>query len=233
MGRIASFHLVRERPWRGAAAMARLATDRPRLARVDGLAWSRLLGTGRGSVTTPGADLRRTALFAVWQSEEALDEFLATHPLARRWNAAEEAYSVRLRSLGGHGSWGGHDVLDGITPGDGAGAVAVLTRAVVRRARWRTFARATHPVDAALHRADGLLAVCGIGEAPVGRQATFSLWRSWAAARTFAYAREAHRDVVARTRAEGWYGEELFARLEPYGSTGAWDGVDPLRTGSS
>src|SRR4029078_4794833 len=88
------------------------------LGRVGGLAWTRLLGTGRGSATTPGADLRRTALVAVWQSEEALSESPASHPPARRWAAAEEAYSVRLRSLGGHGSWGGHDVLDGITPGD-------------------------------------------------------------------------------------------------------------------
>jgi hypothetical protein len=228
MGRIASFHLVRERPWRGAGAMARLATDRPRLARVEGLAWFRLLGTGRGSATTPGADLRRTALFALWDDEHALDRFLAAHPIARRWTEAEEAYGVRLRSLGGHGSWGGRDPLEAMVPGDGAGPVAVVTRAVVRPTHWRTFARATHPVDLELRGTDGLLAVCGIGEAPVGRQATFSLWRSWAAASTFAYAGDAHRDVVARTRAEGWYGEELFARFQPYGSTGTWDGVDPL-----
>jgi hypothetical protein len=228
MSRIASFHLVRERPWRGVQAMARLATDRPRLAKVDGLVWYRLLGTGRGGATTPGVDLRRTALFALWQDEPSLERFLAEHPIARRWAQAEEAYGVRLRSLGGHGTWAGHDVLGAMEAGEGAGNVAVLTRAVVRRAHWRTFAGATHPVDASLHDADGLLAVCGIGEAPLGRQATFSLWRSWADASAFAYAGAAHRDVVGRTRAEGWYGEELFARFQPYGSTGTWDGVDPL-----
>ena len=229
MGRIASFHLVSERAWRAPVAMARLGTDRPRLARAPGLVFWRLLGTGRGHDTGPGVDPRRTAMFAVWEDEAALDAFLALSAIGRRWSDIDAAWHVRLRLLGGHGSWRGVDPLEGLDAGTAGGPVAIVTRADVRPSAWRTFGRAGRAVDDELHRADGLIDVVGIGEAPIGRLATFSLWESLAAARQFAYSMPDHVAVVRRTRAEGWYSEELFARFEPFGSTGQWNGRDPLR----
>ena len=228
MTRIASFHLVRERPWRSPLAMARLGTDRLRLPRVDGLVFWRLLGTGRGDDTGPSADARRTALFAVWDDEAALDRFLDESPIARRWSRGDEDWHVRLRGVGGHGTWRGVDPLAGLERGSADGPVAIITRADVHRRSWRAFRSAGPPVNDELRRAEGLLAVVGIGEAPVGRLGTFSLWRSMADARRFATAMPEHRAVVARTRREDWYGEELFARFEPYGSSGSWTGRDPL-----
>jgi len=230
MGRVASFHLIREPLWKSPIAMARLGSDRPRLNRVEGLAFWRLLGTGRGDNTGSGADTARTALFAVWENEVSLDHFLAAHHIARRWNGAEEHWSVRLRGLGGHGNWRGFDPLSGLDEGRGDGPIAIVTRARVRPRAWREFAAASRRVDRELHAADGLIDVVGIGEAPLGRLATFSLWESRAAARAFAYAMPDHVDVVRRTRAEDWYTEELFARFEPYVTSGSWDGRDPLRS---
>jgi hypothetical protein len=226
MAGIASFHLTRHR--RAPAALVHLASDRVLLRRVPGLRFWRLLGTGRGSDTGFGADLHRTALFAVWDDEAALDDFLETSSIARRWDGAEETYSVRLRGVDGHGTWRGFDVLGAIAGGTDAGPVAVVTRADVHVRHWRSFITAGRPVSTELQRAPGLLAVAGIGEAPLGKQATFSLWRSTTDLRAFAYTMPRHQAVVRRTRAEGWYGEELFARFEPYASTGTWDGRDPL-----
>jgi hypothetical protein len=188
----------------------------------------RLLGTGRADDTAPSADLRRSALFAVWRDEADLDRFLAGHAVASRWGRAEEVWHVRLRGRGGHGLWHGFPVLDGLEPGSGDGPVAIITRADVRLRSWRRFAAAGRPVSDEVRRAAGLIDVVGIGEAPVGRLGTFSLWESLAAAREFATGMPEHRDVVRRTRAEQWYGEELFARFEPFGSSGSWDGRDPL-----
>ena len=228
MGRIASFHLVREPTWRAPLAMGRLGTDRLRLGRTPGLEFWRLLGTGWADDTSSGIDPRRTALFAVWASESALDDFLAASAIGRRWEALEEAWHVRLRSLGGHGRWRGVDPLAGLDTGDATGPIAVVTRADVRLGAWWSFARAGRVVDRELHRASGLIDVVGVGEAPIGRLATFSLWDSMGAARSFASSTPEHVDVVRRTRDEHWYREELFARFEPFGSTGRWNGRDPL-----
>ena len=133
--RVASFHLVRERPGHAVAALARLGTDRLRLARGGGPVFWRLLGTGRGSDTGVGVDPRRTALFALWDDDAALDTFLARSPIARRWRDADEAYTVRLRRLGGHGTWRGVDVLEGMA--GGADARRRRTRrSAPSRGRW-------------------------------------------------------------------------------------------------
>lgn len=231
MVRIASFHLQRERS--AGRALARLGLDRRHLRSVPGLRFWRLLGTGRRSQTGPGADLHRTALFAVWREEGDLDRFLASGAVVDRHAAAEEWCVIRLLGIGGHGRWRGFPVLDEIDrapspAGAAPGPVAVLTRADVRMRHWSTFARAGRPVSNELQGAPGLLRVVGIGEAPVGRQATFSLWRSEADVRHFAEEMPRHVDVVRRTRAEHWYGEELFARLSPYAASGTWDGTPPL-----
>ena len=117
--------------------MARLGTDRLRLARAPGLVFWRLLGTGRGDDTGPGVDPRRTAMFAVWDDESALDAFLALSTIGRRWNDIDEAWHVRLRLLGGHGSWRGVDPLEGLDAGIADGPIAVVTRADVRPSAWR------------------------------------------------------------------------------------------------
>lgn len=230
MARIASFHLISEPTWKVPLALGRLGTDRLRLSRTPGLHFWRLLGTGRADDTGPGADLRRTALFAVWDDDAALDRFLNDGTISRRWEKAGEAWHVRLRTLGGHGRWRGVDPLDGMERGTTTGRVAVITRADVRLRSTRAFGKAGREVDAELHTANGLIDVVGIGEAPIGRLATFSIWRSMADLREFAYRMPRHQQVIQETRDGDWYSEELFARFEPYGSSGRWNGRNPLAT---
>jgi hypothetical protein len=230
MGRIASFHLINEPAWKIPLVLGRLGADRLRLPRVPGLAFWRLLGTGSGDNTGRGADLSRSAVFAVWHDEQHLDAFLADGRIPQRWQRAEEAWHVRLRSAGGHGTWNGFDPLAGLDEGigDADAPVAIITRANVRRQSWKAFGAASEVVDVELHQAPGLIDVVGIGETPIGSLATFSLWQSRTAARDFAYKMPDHREVIRRTRAEDWYAEEMFARFEPYAATGTWNGRDPL-----
>ena len=231
MPAVASFHLVREPWWRSPVALARLGTDRLRLRDVPGLRFARLLGTGTGA-SAVGVDLARSALFAVWDSADALAAFEAGW-FGRRADRVRarggEVYGLHLALVSGHGRWGGRDLPAELAPAHpaGGGPVAVLTRATVRPTRWHRFRSARPPVSDELAAAPGLRAAVAIGEAPVGLQATFSLWADTAAMTTFARSPR-HRDVVRRTRREDWYGEELFARFAPLRSSGTWDGRDPL-----
>ncbi|MDP8953472.1 MAG: spheroidene monooxygenase [Actinomycetota bacterium] len=232
MSTVASFHLTRYPAGHALGAMAGLVTRQRGLAATAGLRFVRQLGTGRGSRMGLGADLRRWATFAVWDDERALDAFLAESPFAARWrDQAEESWSVRLVPLSAHGSWSGARPLAELDPGaddDHDAPVAVLTRARIGLRHWPAFYRSVPAVEAHLHRQGDLLAAVGIGEAPVGLLATFSLWRSTSGMDAFAYRDSAHGEVVRRTRSGGWFSEELFARFRPYGSTGTWDGADPL-----
>lgn len=227
---VASFHLVR---YAGAAAPRRLAAvpvDRRRLRRVDGLRFARLLGTGAGARMSRSADLRRWATIAVWDDVDAHDRFRLAHPLATTMvEDATEAFHVLLQPIGSHGTWDGRDPFDGHAVRDEPdGPVAVLTRATVRWRQLSTFLRAVPAAEADAHRAVGLLAMVGIGEYPIKRQATFSLWRDAGSLDDFAYRSPGHADVVRRTRDEGWYGEELFARFRPVAWSGTWEGRRPL-----
>jgi len=223
---VASFHLAKFPGALGPTAGVPLR--RRALAREPGLRFGRLLGTGRGRSTTTSADLRRWAIFATWDGEDDVRRFVE-RPLGGRWDGAVERFDVALRPVGGHGAWDGVDVLAGTEPAAAAdGPLAILTRATVRWGALPAFLGAVAPVDAHLQGADGLLAVVGIGERPVGRQATFSLWRDAGAVQRFAYRSAEHADVVRRTRDERWYGEELFARFAPTWWRGTWDGDRPL-----
>lgn len=232
--------------------------DRPVLARTPGLRFWRLMGTGRGASMTLGADLRRWALFAVWEDEAALEAFLdGSEVIERRCALRAETYDVRLAPLRVRGAWGGSNPLEGddgvavagppdhvppltasradaspVQPrpalGPSDGPLAILTRATIRPRRLLAFYKSIPPTSGELARSPGLLASVGVGEWPLARQGTFSLWDSLESVNAYARGGPGHREVMRRTRAEQWYSEELFARFRPYESRGTWDGTDPL-----
>lgn len=230
MTTVATFHVIR---WKGVLGTAQaLAWDRVRFRRTPGLTFLRVLGTGRGSSTAPSTEFDRTALFCLFDDESCADAFIDSVQ-HRRYST--ESWHVKMRGAGGHGAWRGREIpsLLGTTHHPTAvrsnGPLAMITRADVRPRAWRTFSRNARVVDRELATTDGLLAVLGIGEAPILRLGTFSLWRDVAAIERFAHGHPEHSRVVAQTRREDWYGEEMFARFEPYWSTGTWDGRNPLR----
>ncbi len=218
------------RAWRAPLALARLGTDRLRLRGTPGLRFARLLGTGRGATAVrrrPGPQRAVRRLGRRRRARRVRGRLVRASGRRGCGRSGGEVYSVRLGLLSGHGRWGGRDVL------------ADLRRP--RAARRRRPGRRPHP----RHRPPVALAPVprvpaaglrgagrgrrsargrGVGEAPVGLQATFSIWSDVAAVVAFARSPQ-HREVVRRTRDEDWYGEELFARFAPLGATAPGTGV--------
>jgi hypothetical protein len=219
---IATFTLARYRPDRLRALLARVPVERRRLRSMAGLAWGRHLGTAAGE-TTLGADLTRWAWFCVWNDADAAARFPAW---VTAKTAPDELASLALQPLRARGAWSGDaiSVPAAAPPASEAGPIAVLTRARVRPQAWRAFRAAVPAADAALGRADGRLASVGVGEWPILVQGTFSVWRDAAAIAAFSRQDADHSEVVRRTAAERWYGEELFARFAVTASEGTWDG---------
>jgi hypothetical protein len=233
MAYVATFHVLK---WRGTLGMlSALAVDRFRYRGADGLHLLRVFGTGKGSSTAPGTELGRTALFGLFDDEAHADAFIAR---VQQRSGLTESWHVKLRGAGGHGAWRGVEIPR-LMGDEGAkhirdhrAPIAIITRADVRLRSWRAFTKDARIVDVELQQSDGLQAVIAFGEAPILRLGTFSLWRDLDAMSSFARRAPQHGRVVDRTRQEHWYGEEMFARFEPYWSTGSWDGRDPLKIGS-
>ena len=211
-------------------AFAQMAFAPRQLKCVDGLRFWKLLGSGRGSGFSLRPNWSRYGLLAVWDSSAAADLFFEKSQLMNDYRRhAAEMWTVRLLPLQARGKWSqSNPFLPLAMPPESAGPVAVLTRATIRWSRLIKFWSAAPSTSRALESAPGLIASIGVGEAPFFRQATFSLWRSEADIQAFAYGNSAHREVIRRTRDEGWYREDLFARFVPIASKGTWNGRDPL-----
>ena len=227
-----TFTAVRYTPRKAWLGALHMATQRRPLARVPGLRFARLLGTGSGIGFSAVPDPRTWALFASWDGEDAWARFDAESAVMRQYRErGEEIYTIFLTPLSSHGRWGGvapFDPLPSPPPPSDGGPVAVLTRATIRLSRARRFWSQVGPVDDTLRGHPDLLLTFGAGEVPWLKQATLSFWRSAEAMRAWAYRTPHHTEVVRRTRGEAWYAEELFARFRPLATRGTFLGGDPL-----
>ena len=190
------------------AAFLRMAREPRRLRALPGVRFAKLLGTGTGTSFGAGdADLTRYAALVAWDGETTPGE------VDRRWAPIAAARArIDLTPIASRGRWSG---VEPFTPAGGRpdGPVLALTRARLRPSRMLTFWRAVPPVVREVAAAPGLLARFGVGEAPIGWQGTVSVWRDAADLTRFAYRQPQHRAVIARTPADRWYAEELFARF--------------------
>ncbi len=190
---------------------------------VPGLRFFKILGSGHDA----GFGLRpsgtRQGLFCVFGDGAAAETFLDHSPVVAAYRAhAREYFAVTLRTFSSRGSWAGTALPVSVAAPSG-GPIAALTRASIRPAAARSFWRRAPATEASLQQAPGCLLAAGLGEAPVFRQATFSLWDSVQS--MDAYARSgAHLQAIQAAHAQRYFSESMFVRFVPQRLAGVWMG---------
>lgn len=190
---------------------------------VPGLVFAKVLGSGAGGGFGLAPSATHQGLFLVFDDEPAARRFVAESPTLQAYEArARELCVVLLRACSSKGSWSGA-TLQVSTPTPSSGPIAALTRASIRPRHAVAFWRLAPAAQSALASAPGCRLAAGLGEAPLLRQATFSLWSS--AAAMDAYARSgAHQRAILTAYREHYFSESMFVRFVPLEVRGVWQG---------
>lgn len=202
---------------------ARFLFGRYRLPSVPGLRFARVLGSGHGGGFGLRPSFSRQGLLCAFAEPAAAHAFLAS-PFMQGFRArTQELLTATLQAYSCRGSWGGHR----LTPAAAAppeGPVAALTRASIRPSRAVEFWRKAPPAEVSLAAAAGCRLAVGLGETPLLRQATFSVWDS--VADMDAYARTgAHLEAIRASHRDGYFSESMFVRFVPLEVRGLWKGA--------
>ena len=211
-------------PWRW-WGWSRIVLGARSLRGVPGLQFAKVMGSGfeGGFGLRPSAS--RQGVFAVFDSAAAATEFVVASPVMAAYRArCSELCIAELQAWSSRGSWGGVALAPGCLP-PAHGPVAALTRASIRVSKARVFWGMAPAAQTALESAPGCRLAAGLGEAPLLRQATFSVWDSVQA--MDAYARSgAHLEAIKAAQREGHFSESMFVRFVPLSLQGTWRGVD-------
>jgi spheroidene monooxygenase len=204
-------------------AWMRLVRGPRALRGTPGLRFAKVLGSGHegGFGLKPSAS--RGGLFCLFDDDVQARAFVDSSPTVAEYRRhAREFCSVLLRPYASRGSWDGVPLPASATP-PASGPVAALTRASIRPLRAASFWRMAPAAQRSVEEAPGCRLGVGLGEAPLLRQATFSIWDD--AAAMDAYAHHGAHLAAIRASAQGrHFSESMFVRFIPEGLAGDWMG---------
>lgn len=223
MGSVAVAVLVDVQKASRAWAWMRLVLG-PRVLRSQpGLRFAKVMGSGAAG----GFGLRPSGthrgLFLGFDDEISARAFIdQSSALAAYRDRSQELCVALLRAYSSKGTWEGAAMNTTVSvPSEGP--IAALTRASIKPQHALKFWRLSPPAERSLERSPGCLLAAGLGEAPLVRQATLSLWTN--AAAMDAYARSgAHQEAIRSAYAGGYFSESMFVRFAPIDLRGTWKG---------
>lgn len=227
---IVSLTIVRYRKRFIPFALLAMAMHREPMKKQKSCSFWQLVGSGKNGTFSLTPDWQQWGLLAAWDNRDGFNAFYKDSFVSRWWNKFRcEKWTILCEPLQSHGKWEGKEPFGDMNIQGYDGPVVVLTRATVHFNRLKNFWNNVDEVSELMRTYPGYIMSLGIGERPVYRQATFSIWNSLDDVKAFAYGSKEHSEVIRKTRDEGWYSEELFARFKPIACTGTLNDADPLK----
>lgn len=227
---IHTFHLATT----GVATTARTLAQPPTSASVAGLRYAEcmtVMELGLPVVSPARLQMRHMAMFAAWDSEAAVDDYLAATDLGRRLAVG---WHVRLEFVR---RWGHITEFEGLPTNAGAldpdaPAVAV-TLARLKLPQVPRFIRWGKPAERLVRDHPGTtLALAAMR--PLRTVSTFSVWRSVREMTDMVHGHSAipeadrHATAMVERRRKDFHFEFTTLRFRPLGEFGAWKGREKI-----
>lgn len=227
--------LKSHRGWGWMRLVAGTAAYKP----VTGLLAAKVMGSGHGGGFTLRPSATHQGLLCRFKDADSAMDFLHGEQVQAYRARARECWAGLLKVTSARGHWDqkpwglSDEPCAQLSPGwqqqlpqlQAMLPLAVLTRASIQPAKAAAFWRHAPATQASLDAADGCLLAMGLGEAPLVRQCTFSLWQDEAS--MLHYAREgAHQQASAAAYRHGFFSESLFVRMQVVRMAGLWQGRD-------
>lgn len=209
-------------------AFSMMGLARPAVARIKGIGFWKLCGSGSGEGFTPLPNTSVYAVLAVWPDLKTAQNRISDAKIFARYRVvASENWTVFMATNTVKGAWANQAPF-ATTPDAHTGPLAVLTRATLRKRSLAKFWKRVPNISNVIGHDPNVMFKIGIGEIPWLHQVTFSIWPDAAGMNNFARTGP-HAAAITAVRSEGWFNEELYARFTLLSDTGTWGGASPLK----
>jgi hypothetical protein len=195
---------------------------------VPGLTMAKVMGSGHGGGFGLRPSPTHQGLICTFSHLDFARAFLDSDAVQAYRNRARECWTGVMAVRSGRGHWDKQAWVASSPEalGDSAapqGPLAVLTRASILPTKTMAFWRYAPAAQAELKHSPGCLLAMGLGEVPLVRQCTFSLWQDTAA--MLAYAQQgAHQVASAAAYKHQFFSESMFVRMQVLQMAGVWQG---------
>ena len=203
---------------------------------VPGLTMVKVMGSGHAGGFSLRPSATHQGLILTFSHLDLALKFLDSPTVQAYRSRARECWSGVMAVQSARGHWdkqpwqtstpqalGDSDRAALLPAPSNSGPFAVLTRASIVPSKAMAFWRYAPAAQADLAHSPGCLLAMGLGEAPLVRQCTFSLWQDTAS--MLNYARKgAHQVASAAAYKHQFFSESLFVRMQVLHMAGVWKG---------